>query len=93
VQFLEEAAVQALYARSQVDPRHQQVVLGHQQTSPTRYFTDGTIAFATPAADEFYWLLDYLETRQQRLLLPPVPITEPALLTLLDASLLLMPAA
>jgi len=31
VQFLEEAAaVQALYARIQVDPRHQQVVLGHQ---------------------------------------------------------------
>ena len=87
VQFLEgdASAVQALYARIEQDSRHHHVVLVHQQIGPSRFFADWAMAYATLEENEFYWLLDYLEARQHRLLVPQVPIIEPHLLTLLDA--------
>lgn len=92
VQFLEGCAteLEPLYARIQRDSRHGQVTTLYQGTSTQRVFTGWSMAFAEPGAEEFYWLLDYLETQQHRLLLPKIPIPEPdlrkALETLLRAA-------
>ncbi|WP_162303721.1 BLUF domain-containing protein [Hymenobacter sediminis] len=92
VQFLEGCAteLEPLYARIQQDARHGQVTTLYQGTSTQRVFTGWSMAFAEPGAEEFYWLLDYLETQQHRLLLPKIPIPEPdlrkALETLLRAA-------
>ncbi|WP_162303476.1 BLUF domain-containing protein [Hymenobacter sediminis] len=85
IQFLEGCTpeVEPLYARIQQDPRHGQVTTLYQGTSTQRVFTGWSMGFAEPGAEEFYWLLDYLETQQHRLLLPKIPIPEPDLQRLL----------
>ncbi|UOQ69529.1 hypothetical protein [Hymenobacter volaticus] len=43
------------------------------------------MAFVRSEPLEMYWLITHLDARKQRYLLPQVPITDPHLLTLLDA--------
>ncbi|UOR06940.1 BLUF domain-containing protein [Hymenobacter aerilatus] len=85
VQFLEGSAsvVEPLYAQIQQDPRHQQITTLYRAEQPQRVFAGWAMAFADPDPEEFYWLLDYLQTQRHRLLLPKIPITDPTLLTLL----------
>ena len=90
VQFLEGCATElaALYARIQQDERHEHVrVLHRQEHSTQRVFTGWSMAFAEPGAEEFHWLLDYLETKQHKLLLPKIPIPEANLHLLVEALL------
>lgn len=84
VQVLEGAAneVAQLFARIEQDPRHHQVHLLCFGTNLTRQFTDWRMAF-TKYDSDFYWLISYLETHRHRLLLPQVPVADPALLPLL----------
>lgn len=87
VQLLEGCAteVEPLYAQIQQDERHQQVTTWYDGTSTERVCAGWSMGFAEPGAEEFYWLLDYLETQQHRLLLPKIPIPEPHLRALLGA--------
>lgn len=87
VQVLEgsEEAVQTLYAKIQHDGRHQHVRTLSQGPGPLRWFADWRMAYVHSTPLEMYWLISYLEARQQQLVVPQVPITEPHLLTLLDA--------
>lgn len=89
VQFLEGCATEVtpLYTRIAQDRRHQHVTTLYQGHSTQRVFTGWSMAFAEPGAEEFYWLLDYLETQQHRLLLPKISIPEPNLRTVLETIL------
>jgi hypothetical protein len=83
VQLVEgpEAAVRALYARIQADPRHTQVVTLRQGPGPQRWFADCHLAFGPIDAPDMHHVLKALETRA----LPPVPIDDPHLQILLHA--------
>ena len=87
VQLIEGAPEQVyqLYARIQRDPRHRQVTTLSDAAEAQRFFADWQMAFVNAENHDFYWLLTYLEAREQRLVLPHTPITEPHLLTLLTA--------
>lgn len=89
LQFLEGCAteIEPLYARIQQDQRHTHVTTLFQGRSTQRVFRGWSMAFAEPGAEEFYWLLDYLETQQHRLLLPKIPIPEPQLRTAVETLL------
>lgn len=87
MQLLEgpETAVRALYATIRQDPRHEQVRTLSEGAGPTRWFADWRMALALVSPPEFYWLLTHLEARQQQLVQPQFPISDPHLLTLLHA--------
>jgi hypothetical protein len=87
VQFLEgpEAAVLELYTAIQQDPRHEQVETLSDAAGPTRWFADWRMALVSVPPPEFYWLLSYLEAQRHTLVQPQFPITDPHLLTLLQA--------
>jgi hypothetical protein len=87
VQLLEgpEASVLELYAAICQDPRHEQIETLSDTAGPTRWFADWRMALTTPPPTAFYWLLSYLEARGHSLVLPQVPISDPYLLTLLQA--------
>lgn len=87
VQVLEgpPEAVRALYARIQRDPRHQYVRTLSEGRAPQRWFADWRLAYVQSEPLEMYWLISYLEARHHALPVPQVPITDPHLLTLLDA--------
>jgi hypothetical protein len=87
VQVLEgpEASVLELYAAIRQDPRHEQIETLSDAAGPTRWFADWRMALTTPPPTAFYWLLSHLEARRHTLVLPQVPITDPYLLTLLEA--------
>jgi len=87
VQLIEgdELAVHALFARILRDPRHRHVTALSDAAGEVRHFPDWRMAFARAEPAEFHWLIDALDARRQRLVLPHVPITEPHLCTLLRA--------
>ena len=87
VQLLEgpERAVLELYDSIRRDPRHEQVETLSNAAGPTRWFADWRMALTTPPPTAFYWLVSHLEAREHTLVLPQVPITDPYLLTLLEA--------
>jgi hypothetical protein len=86
-QVFEGAAddVQDLLGRIQADPRHRDVHVLSHAAGPARLFPDWRMAFALAEPAEFYWLVGYLEARQQRLLKPQFPITGEHLRTLVTA--------
>ncbi|WP_375434362.1 BLUF domain-containing protein [uncultured Hymenobacter sp.] len=86
VQLLEGSAsdVLTLYARIRRDPRHRRVVLLSEGAKPTRLFADWRMASVLAEPLEFYWVTSQLEV-EPHLDLPYIPITEPHLLTLLQA--------
>lgn len=85
VQFLEgrEDVLEPLYTQIKKDGRHQQITTLYRAVQSQRVFAGWAMAFADPEPEEFYWLLDYLQTQQHRLLLPKIPVTDPTLLVLL----------
>lgn len=87
VQLLEgpESSVLELYALIRQDPRHEQIETLSDTAGPTRWFADWRMALVTTSYSEFYWLLTQLETRNANLVVPQRPITNPHLLTLLQA--------
>jgi hypothetical protein len=87
VQLLEgpEAAVLELYAAICLDPQHEQVETLHEGAGPTRWFADWRMALTCLVPTDLYWLLSHREARQQALVQPRFPITDPHLLTLLQA--------
>ncbi|UOG74564.1 BLUF domain-containing protein [Hymenobacter tibetensis] len=87
VQLLEgpEASVLELYAAICQDPRHEQIETLSDAAGSTRWFADWRMALTTPPPTTFYWLISHLEAREQALVQPQFPITDPHLLTLLQA--------
>lgn len=87
VQLLEgpEAAVLELYAAIRQDTRHEQVQTLSDMAGPTRWFADWRMALTSPPPTDCHWLLSHLEARQHTLVQPQIPITDPHLLTLLQA--------
>lgn len=85
VQVLEGTAreVHALFARIQLDKRHYHVQALSDCASATRWFADWQMVLMEPA--DSYWLLGQAEARRHKLVKPQIPISSPALLTLLQA--------
>jgi hypothetical protein len=83
VQLVEgpEAAVRALYARIQADPRHTQVVTLSEGPGPQRWFANWHMAFGHVDASDLREVLGAVETQA----LPQAPIEDPHLQTLLHA--------
>jgi len=83
VQLVEgaEAAVRALYARIQADPRHTQVVTLSDGPGPQRWFADWHMAFGHIDAPDLHQVLGAVETRTP----PLLTLTDPHLQTLLHA--------
>lgn len=83
VQLVEgsEAAVRALYARIQQDPRHTQVVTLSDGPGPQRWFADWHMAFGQVDAPELHQVLGAVENQT----MPIVSIVDPHLQTLLHA--------
>jgi hypothetical protein len=83
VQLVEgpEAVVRSLYAQIRADPRHTQVVTLSEGPAPQRWFADWHMAFGHLDAPALHHVLGAVATRT----LPPVPIKDPHLQTLLHA--------
>ncbi|MGI4874549.1 MAG: BLUF domain-containing protein [Janthinobacterium lividum] len=86
VQLLEGPAeqVHALFAKIQQDPRHKCVQALSDYETKTRWFADWRMALVSTDAQDYYWLLGYLEARGHNLVEPQIAITSPHLLTLLQ---------
>lgn len=86
VQLLEGPAeeVHALFAKIQQDPRHKKVQALSDYRTEMRWFADWHMAFVSADAQDYYWLLGYLEARGHNLVQPKIPITSPHLVTLLQ---------
>lgn len=93
VQVLEgpEDAVLELYAAIRQDPRHEQVETLYDAAGPTRWFADWRMALTCLPPATFHGLLAQLDARQPSPDLPSAPLTEPHLLTLLQAFSCLSP--
>jgi hypothetical protein len=83
VQVLEgpAAAVRALYARIQADTRHTQVVTLSEGPGPQRWFAEWQMAFGYVRFTDLHLVMHALEHHQ----VPPVPMDDPYLCTLLAA--------
>jgi hypothetical protein len=87
VQLLEgpETAVLQLYATIRHDPRHEQIETLSDTAGPTRWFPDWRMALTAPPATDCHWLLSHLDAPAQTLAQPSLAITDPHLLTLMQA--------
>lgn len=86
VQVIEGAAqdIHALFSKIRQDERHHHVTLLSDKSSATRWFSDWKMAYMEAEPKDFFWLMGYLDARNQNLIQPQMPINDPQLLTLLD---------
>ncbi|RPD44165.1 BLUF domain-containing protein [Hymenobacter sediminis] len=87
VQLLEgsRAAVHELYAKIRRDRRHHGVTTLWDEPGTERWFAQWNMAFTEASPLEYFWLVSHLSPRGSALSLPQLPITDPRLLTLLQA--------